>query len=91
MKGIALDTCLVGARRDGLWRFLRTCLQKPPQTSATPPHISHVDHAWSQMFKLMVDDLERALEGDYPYFEYTPRTLENRRGMSACSGVSSRL
>ena len=55
------------------------------------PHISHVDHAWSQMFKLMVDDLERALEGDYPYFEYTPRTLENRRGMSAGSLVTSRL
>ena len=47
------------------------------------PHIAHIDDGYFEMFKLAVDDVERVLAGDEPYFEFTPRTLANRRGASA--------
>jgi phosphoglycerate dehydrogenase-like enzyme len=53
-----------------------------PNVFLYSPHISHVDHDWAEMFKLMVDDVERIVAGDEPYFEYTQRTLDNRRGAS---------
>ena len=47
------------------------------------PHIAHIDDGYPEMFKIMVDEAERILGGDEPYFELSPRSLANRRGTDA--------
>jgi phosphoglycerate dehydrogenase-like enzyme len=45
------------------------------------PHIAGVvASSYTQMFKLMVDELERFFDGHETLFDLTPRSLANRRG-----------
>ncbi|MBU6288874.1 MAG: hydroxyacid dehydrogenase [Chloroflexi bacterium] len=47
------------------------------------PHIATTASTRQAFFRLMVDEVERFLDGHQPLFEVTPRTLANRRGAPA--------
>lgn len=60
-----------------------------PNVFLTPHIASHTAATRKRFFALMVDELERFLEGDRPLFELTPRALANRRAEPAAAEVAT--